>query len=181
MKSERCYEITGLKFPRREGTIDDFESYRQPIRGCERSGRIQTLPRERPVSYRKQSRVRSSANGDVRSPACGIAFAEMHSVVVHVGPNQSLKFEHTPQGFVGITNLAACGSVSLSFANCLSLRFNRVCCVEVEARALRGGTVDHLAHLIRGQFPAPRFLRRFAHSLGGLSAIPSSEPRVVGE
>ena len=40
MKSKGCDEITGLKLPFRKGTINDFESDRQPIRGCERSGGI---------------------------------------------------------------------------------------------------------------------------------------------
>src|ERR1039458_4321951 len=38
MESEGGNEIAGLKLPSRKGTIDDFESHRQPIRGGERSG-----------------------------------------------------------------------------------------------------------------------------------------------
>ena len=79
-----------------------------------------------------------SERGCASASRGGVAVTVMHGVVVHVGPNQGFKFEHTPHGLIGITNLAADGSVSTSLAEPLEYCFNFISRVEIEAGARRG-------------------------------------------
>src|ERR1019366_1589448 len=119
MKSKGCNEITGLKLPFRKGTINDFESHRQPIRGGERSGGIRARPHDRLFQTENNLGFDLQRTGMRERQRGGVAVTVMYRVVVHVGPNQGFKFEHTPHGLIGIANLAADGSVSTSFAELL--------------------------------------------------------------
>ena len=151
MKSKRCHKITGLKLPFRKGTIDDFKSHRQPIRGCKRSRGIMGFPHDRLFQTENNLRFDLQRTGMCERQRGGVAVTVMYRVVVHVGPNQSFKLEHTPHGLIGITNLTANGSVSTSLAKLLEGCFNRISRVEIESRPLRGRDRNHLSRLISGQ------------------------------
>ena len=73
----------------------------------------------------------------------------MHGVIVHVCPDQSFELEHSPHGFVGVSDFAADGPMSSSFAELLKGCFDLVSHVEVETGAGGGRDGDHLAGVIR--------------------------------
>jgi len=151
MKSKRCHEITGLKLPFRKGAIDDFKSHRQPLCGCERSTGITGFSHDRLFQTENNLRFDLQRTGMCERQRGGVTVTVMDRVVIHVGPNQGFKFEHTPHRLIGITNLAANGSVSTSFAKPLEGCFNRISRVEIESGTLRRRDRDHLSHFISGK------------------------------
>src|SRR5437016_6081591 len=135
MKSKRCDEITWLKLPSSERTVNDFESKRQPIHGFERSGSIETFHSDRLLHAKDNLRFDLQRTGMCKRQRGGVAVAVVHCVVVHMGPNQGFKFEHAPHRLIGITNLAADCSVSSRFPAPLECCFNLICRVEIETGA----------------------------------------------
>src|SRR5271167_1874794 len=89
--------------------------------------------------------------GMVEGQGGRIAVGVQHGIVVHVRPNQGLKFENTPHGLIGITNLAADASGSTFFAKLLECCLNLIRPVEIEAWVSGGKDRHRLTCLVRGQ------------------------------
>src|ERR1017187_7735529 len=107
VKSKRRDEIAGLKLPSWKRTIDDLESQRQPIRALERSGGIETLRNNGLLQSENDLRFNFQRTRVDERQRGRIVIAGVYRVVVHISPNESLQFEHTPHGLVGVTDLAA--------------------------------------------------------------------------
>ena len=135
MKSKGCDEITWLKLPVRKRAINDFESYRQPFRGFERSSGIEAFSNNRLFQAENNLGFDLQRTAMCERQRGGVAVGLLHRIVVHVGPNQGFKLEHTPHGLIGITNFAADGPVSTSFAKSLERRFNLISRIEIETGA----------------------------------------------
>src|ERR1035441_1835930 len=140
VKSKRRDEIAGLKLPSRKRAIDDLKSQRQPIRALERSNGIESLRNNRLLQSENDLRFNFQRTRVDERQRGLIVIAVVHGVVVHMSPNQSLKFEHAPHGLVGITNLAADRQMSAGLADSFECSFHVICGVEIEARA--GGRRD---------------------------------------
>src|SRR6266852_5153857 len=98
MKSERRNEITRLKLPSGKWTINNFEPNRQPIRGFERRVGIQAFHSNRLLQAENNLGFDLQRARMCERQRGGVFVAVMHGVLIHVGPNQSFKFENTPQG-----------------------------------------------------------------------------------
>src|ERR1019366_6090798 len=89
MESEGGNEIAGLKLPSRKGTIDDFESHRQPIREGERSGggidALSALSNDRLFQTENDLGLNLQRTGMCDGQRGGVAVTVMHRIVVHVG------------------------------------------------------------------------------------------------
>src|SRR5271167_514145 len=131
MKSKRCNEINWLKLPIGKRAINDFESHRQPFRGLEHSGGVEALSHDRFFQAENNLGFDLQRTAMCERQRGGVTVAMLHRVVVHVGPNQGFKLEHTPHGFIGVTNFAADGPGPTSFAKPLDCCFDLISRVEI--------------------------------------------------
>src|ERR1700757_3848174 len=134
MKSERCNKIARLKFPLGKRAINDFKSDRKPFSARKRRGGIGRAPQVRRLSQAKNNFGFDLQGTRMRNgEGCGVAITVMYRVVVHVRPNQRLKFENAPHRLIRVSNFSAACWVSSRFAEFLERCFHLVGRIKVEA------------------------------------------------